>query len=172
MVAQVGMKRKQKAGEEKKDDAKVQEAEKEFQESYDEVKKEVEALVRPSLSPPLAVAVRRRLIDSPLVALAGGRHPDLLGDAGPRRPDRALCVLLMLRRASEEPSQVVPVEQERALDPLPSSSSPPPPSLAFLARVLVYFSLSPSAAMGILCISSPSSSRDERVCAKLAAVSR
>ncbi|GAA5851662.1 hypothetical protein JCM9279_002536 [Rhodotorula babjevae] len=44
MVAQVGMKRKQKAGEEKKDESKVQEAEKEFQESYDEVKKEVEAL--------------------------------------------------------------------------------------------------------------------------------
>ncbi|TNY18437.1 L30e-like protein [Rhodotorula diobovata] len=44
MVAQQGMKRKQKAGEEKKDDSKVQEAEKEFQESYEEVKKEVEAL--------------------------------------------------------------------------------------------------------------------------------
>ncbi|GAA6003588.1 snoRNA-binding protein NHP2 [Rhodotorula paludigena] len=44
MVAQQGMKRKQKEGEEKKDESKAKEAEKEFQENYDEVKKEVEAL--------------------------------------------------------------------------------------------------------------------------------
>lgn len=58
MVAQQGMKRKQKAGEEKKDDSKVQEAEKEFQESYEEVKKEVEALVRGALFPILSCVPR------------------------------------------------------------------------------------------------------------------
>ncbi|GAA6048339.1 hypothetical protein JCM3770_000957 [Rhodotorula araucariae] len=44
MVAQEGMKRKQKDGEAKKDESKAKEVEKEFQESYEEVKKEVEAL--------------------------------------------------------------------------------------------------------------------------------
>jgi len=63
MVAQVGMKRKQKAGEEKKDESKVQEAEKEFQESYDEVKKEVEALVRPCPSSSLPHDRRCELVD-------------------------------------------------------------------------------------------------------------
>lgn len=50
MVAEKGMKRKApKEGEAAKDDSKVKEAEKEFQEEYAGVKKEVEALVRRAL---------------------------------------------------------------------------------------------------------------------------
>jgi hypothetical protein len=46
MVAEKGAKRKAKEGEAPKDESKQKEVEKEFVEAYDEVKKEVEALVR------------------------------------------------------------------------------------------------------------------------------
>jgi len=46
MVAEKGAKRKAKEGEAPKDESKAKEVEKEFTEAYEEVKKEVEALVR------------------------------------------------------------------------------------------------------------------------------
>lgn len=75
MVAEKGAKRKAKEGEAPKDESKAKEVEKEFTEAYEEVKKEVEALVRPlqlSFSPSLPLT---RFI------LAGERRPHLLNVA-------------------------------------------------------------------------------------------
>lgn len=62
MVAEKGAKRKAKEGEAPKDESKAKEVEKEFTEAYDEVKKEVEALVRPFL--PVLHSTKTRLTGS------------------------------------------------------------------------------------------------------------